>query len=70
MVVAGGGWWRWAGLGLAELSVTLPGVPSHPLLLLLCRPGRFDVVLFVPPPDEQGRLQALQVSTEGAMGRS
>lgn len=25
------------------------------------RPGRFDVVLYVPPPDEKGRLQALQV---------
>jgi hypothetical protein len=26
-----------------------------------CRPGRFDVVLYVPPPDEPGRLQALRV---------
>jgi hypothetical protein len=25
------------------------------------RPGRFDTLLYVPPPDEFGRLQALQV---------
>ena len=27
----------------------------------LLRPGRFDVQLYVPPPDTDGRLQALQV---------
>lgn len=29
----------------------------------LLRPGRFDVLLYVPPPDRAGRLQALQVFT-------
>jgi transitional endoplasmic reticulum ATPase len=29
----------------------------------LLRPGRFDAVLYVPPPDEAGRRQALQVHT-------
>jgi SpoVK/Ycf46/Vps4 family AAA+-type ATPase len=27
----------------------------------LLRPGRLDLVLYVPPPDQLGRLQALQV---------
>lgn len=27
----------------------------------LLRPGRFDVQLYVPPPDAQGRLEALRV---------
>lgn len=31
----------------------------------LLRPGRFDVLLFVPPPDCQGRLQVLQLHTRG-----
>lgn len=29
-----------------------------------CRPGRFDVVLYVPPPDRAGRLQALQIHSQ------
>lgn len=31
----------------------------------LLRPGRFDVLLYVPPPDEAGRLAALRVHTRG-----
>jgi SpoVK/Ycf46/Vps4 family AAA+-type ATPase len=30
----------------------------------LLRPGRFDVHIFVPPPDTKGRIQALQVHTK------
>ena len=29
----------------------------------LLRPGRFDVLLYVPPPDEAGRLATLQIHT-------
>ncbi len=29
----------------------------------LLRPGRLDTLLFVPPPDVQGRLQALSIHT-------
>ena len=27
------------------------------------RPGRFDALLFVPPPDSAGRLETLQIHT-------
>ena len=29
----------------------------------LLRPGRFDALLFVPPPDLQGRLETLRIHT-------
>ena len=29
----------------------------------LLRPGRFDLILYVPPPDREGRLEALRVHT-------
>lgn len=29
------------------------------------RPGRFDLILFVPPPDEAGREAALRIHTRG-----
>jgi len=29
----------------------------------LLRPGRFDMLLYVPPPDTEGRLQTLVVHT-------
>jgi transitional endoplasmic reticulum ATPase len=29
----------------------------------LLRPGRLDVLLYVPPPDEAGRLEALRIHT-------
>ena len=31
----------------------------------LLRPGRFDVILYVPPPDEPGRLETLKIHTRG-----
>lgn len=31
----------------------------------LMRPGRFDAVLYVPPPDAAGRAQILRVHTRG-----
>jgi transitional endoplasmic reticulum ATPase len=30
----------------------------------LLRPGRFDRLLYVPPPDEQSRIQILQIHTK------
>lgn len=30
----------------------------------LMRPGRLDTLLFVPPPDQQGRLQALRIHSQ------
>mmetsp|Transcript_14303 Transcript_14303/g.46979 ORF Transcript_14303/g.46979 Transcript_14303/m.46979 type:complete len:358 (-) Transcript_14303:166-1239(-) len=38
----------------------------HALDAALLRPGRFDVAVFVPPPDEAGRLAALAVHTRAA----
>lgn len=29
----------------------------------LLRPGRFDALLFVPPPDQPGRLETLKIHT-------
>lgn len=31
----------------------------------LLRPGRFDVVQYVPPPDRRGRLEILKLLTRG-----
>ena len=31
----------------------------------LLRPGRMDVILYVPPPDAAGRLQTLHIHTQG-----
>lgn len=44
-----------------------PTFTIHPTRCPPRRPGRFDVVLYVPPPDKEGRLQALQVK-DGAGG--
>ena len=30
----------------------------------LLRPGRLDLILYVPPPDVAGRLQTLQIHTQ------
>mmetsp|Transcript_38284 Transcript_38284/g.108230 ORF Transcript_38284/g.108230 Transcript_38284/m.108230 type:complete len:577 (+) Transcript_38284:1138-2868(+) len=54
--------------GLEQANgVLVMGATNRPAALdaALCRPGRFDVVLFVPPPDEVGRLQALKIHTRG-----
>ncbi len=40
---------------------------DHPTCAAVCRPGRFDLVLYVPPPDEAGRLQALQVGGQAGI---
>eukprot|EP00803_Ostreobium_quekettii_P007029 evm.model.scf_827.4 EVM.evm.TU.scf_827.4 scf_827:40391-46953(+) len=46
--------------GVLVLGATnRPGALDHALV----RPGRMDVVLFVPPPDEEGRLQTLRIHT-------
>lgn len=54
--------------GLEQATgVLVMGATNRPAALdaALCRPGRFDVVLYVPPPDEAGRLQALKIHTRG-----
>lgn len=45
---------------------------THPALIhttttfpFVCSPGRFDSVVYVPPPDQPGRLAALKVHTRG-----
>ncbi|KAG9439181.1 hypothetical protein H6P81_019346 [Aristolochia fimbriata] len=37
----------------------------HAIDAALMRPGRFDMVLYVPPPDQEGREEILQVHTHG-----
>jgi SpoVK/Ycf46/Vps4 family AAA+-type ATPase len=46
--------------GITVLATTNRPKALDPALL---RPGRFDYVVFVPPPDIQGRLAALKVHT-------
>ncbi|GAB4813702.1 hypothetical protein N2152v2_000748 [Parachlorella kessleri] len=46
--------------GLLVLAATNRPQAIDPALL---RPGRFDLVLFVPPPDEAGRVAALKIHT-------
>lgn len=50
------------GLELAQ-GVLVMGATNRPTALdaALLRPGRFDIALFVPPPDHQGRIAALKV---------
>ncbi|PRW20672.1 cell division control 48-like protein B [Chlorella sorokiniana] len=50
------------GMELAH-GVLVMGATNRPQALdaALVRPGRFDLVLYVPPPDQPGRLQALQI---------
>eukprot|EP00191_Tetraselmis_sp_GSL018_P020109 CAMPEP_0177586150 /NCGR_PEP_ID=MMETSP0419_2-20121207/4910_1 /TAXON_ID=582737 /ORGANISM="Tetraselmis sp., Strain GSL018" /LENGTH=801 /DNA_ID=CAMNT_0019076005 /DNA_START=150 /DNA_END=2556 /DNA_ORIENTATION=- len=54
------------GLELAR-GVLVLGATNRPAALdaALCRPGRFDAVLYVPPPDEEGRLQTLRIHSRG-----
>jgi SpoVK/Ycf46/Vps4 family AAA+-type ATPase len=49
------------GLELAQ-GVLVMGATNRPTALdaALLRPGRFDIALFVPPPDYQGRIAALK----------
>lgn len=32
--------------------------------VMMCRPGRFDVIVYVPPPDLEGRLAILKLRTK------
>ncbi|KAL6754073.1 P-loop containing nucleoside triphosphate hydrolase protein [Haematococcus lacustris] len=52
------------GMELAT-GVLVLGATNRPQAMdaALLRPGRFDSLLYVPPPDEAGRLQVLQVHT-------
>ena len=54
--------------GLEELqSVVVIGATNRPNLLdpALLRPGRFDELVYVPVPDEAGRLNILRIQTKG-----
>ena len=52
--------------GLTPIEkVVIIGATNRPELLdpAIMRPGRFEVVLYVPPPDEASRLQILKIHT-------
>ncbi len=54
--------------GLEELqSVVVIGATNRPNLLdpALLRPGQFDELIYVPVPDEPGRLHILRIQTRG-----
>ncbi|MBO1073487.1 CDC48 family AAA ATPase [Roseomonas marmotae] len=54
--------------GLEELQgVVVIGATNRPNLLdpALLRPGRFDELVYVPVPDEEGRAQILRIQTQG-----
>ena len=54
--------------GLEELrGVVVIGATNRPDLIdaALLRPGRFDEVVLVPPPDEKARFEILKVHTKG-----
>ena len=48
-------------------GVLVMGATNRPAAIdaALLRPGRFDAVLYVPPPDVLGRAEALRVHTRG-----
>ena len=53
--------------GIEELQgVVLIAATNRPTLVdpALLRPGRFDELVYVGPPDEEGRLKILQIHTE------
>ena len=50
------------GAGVQILAATNRPQALDPALL---RPGRLDLILYVPPPDVVGRLQTLQIHTQG-----
>lgn len=51
-------------------GVLVMGATNRPQAVdaALVRPGRFDALLYVPPPDEEGRLQVGRVQTSGVWG--
>ncbi|MCO5608941.1 hypothetical protein L7F22_063159 [Adiantum nelumboides] len=56
------------GLELAQ-GVLVLGATNRPRSIdgALMRPGRFDQVLYVPPPDQEGRVEILKVHTRNMM---
>jgi transitional endoplasmic reticulum ATPase len=53
--------------GLEELKgVVVLGATNRPDIIdeALLRPGRFDRILQVPPPDKEGRIQILKIHTK------
>lgn len=48
-------------------GVIVVGATNRPMALdsAMLRPGRLDVLLYVPPPDLEGRVEALRVHTRG-----
>ncbi len=54
--------------GLEELrKVVVTAATNRPDLIdpALLRPGRFDRLIYVPPPDEKARLRILEIHTKG-----
>jgi len=54
--------------GLENLSdVTVIAASNRPDIIdpALLRPGRFDRSIYIPPPDEEGRLQIFKIHTKG-----
>ena len=54
--------------GIEKLSkVVVIGATNRPDLVdpALLRPGRFDRLIYVPPPDEKARLEILKIHTRG-----
>ncbi|XP_008784367.1 cell division control protein 48 homolog B isoform X1 [Phoenix dactylifera] len=52
------------GLELATGIIVLAATNRpHAIDAALIRPGRFDLVLYVPPPDEEGRYEILKIHT-------
>ena len=51
--------------GCLDNDVIVVGATNRPELLdaALMRPGRFDKIIFVPPPGEKSRLEILKVAT-------
>ncbi|MEM2940736.1 MAG: CDC48 family AAA ATPase [Thermoproteota archaeon] len=52
--------------GLTPIEkIVIVGATNRPELLdpAIMRPGRFEVILYVPPPDEASRLQILKIHT-------
>ncbi|KFM56682.1 VCP-like ATPase, partial [Stegodyphus mimosarum] len=54
-------------MGHCSDEVIVVAATNRPDLIddALLRPGRFDVILFVPPPDTEEREEILQTVTEG-----
>ena len=52
-------------------GVVLLAATNRPARLdaALLRPGRLDALLYVPPPDEAARLEALRIHTRCALWR-